>query len=83
MADGSSSFSPSSTENKTRGPDKEGYSTLSYSLSETYVVGTQKNRLIETILLSTHKIGLEDQIRILEHAKHSISRALKNKNKIM
>ena len=30
-------------------------------------MGTQKNRLTETILLSTHNIGLAGQIRILEH----------------
>ena len=32
-------------------------------------MGTQKNRLGETILLSTHNIGFGGQIRILEHAK--------------
>ena len=32
-------------------------------------MGTLKNRLIETILLSTHNIGLEGQIRILELSK--------------
>ena len=31
----------------------------SYPLTKPYDVGTQKNRLIETILLSTHIIGLE------------------------
>ena len=39
-------------------------------------MGTQKTHLIETILLSTHNIGLADKIRILEQAKHSLSRAL-------
>ena len=39
-------------------------------------MGTQKNRLTETIILSTHNIGLEGQIRILELAKHSLSRGL-------
>ena len=29
-------------------------------------MGTQKNRLSETIILSSHTIGSEDQIRILE-----------------
>ena len=38
--------------------------------------GTQKNCLTETNLLSTHNIGFEGQIRILEHAKRSLSRAL-------
>ena len=54
------------------GPDKEGYSVqlfspqfLSYYYSESYVVGTQKNRLSDTILLSTHNIGVQVQIRIL------------------
>ena len=42
----------------------------------TYVVGTQKNRLTETILLSTHNIGFGSQIRILEHDKYPLSRAL-------
>ena len=37
---------------------------------------SQKNRLTETILLSTHNKGLEGQIRILEHAKRPLSRAL-------
>ena len=40
-------------------------------------MGTQKNRLIETILLSTHNIGLEGQIRIKGHAKCPLSRVLK------
>ena len=35
-----------------------------------------ENRLIETILLSTHNIGLQGQIRILEHIKRTLSRAL-------
>ena len=34
-----------------------------------YDVGTQKNRLTEMILLSTHNIGFKGQITILEHAK--------------
>ena len=36
---------------------------LSQSPTEPYDVGTQKNRLIETILLSTNIIGLEGRIR--------------------
>ena len=40
------------------------------------MVGTQKNRLNETILLSTHNIGFECQMRILEHEKLPLSRAL-------
>ena len=32
------------------------------ALIKTYVVGTQKNRLIETILLSTHNIGFGGQM---------------------
>ena len=34
------------------------------------------NRLTEMILLSTHNIGFEGQISILEHAKSPLSRAL-------
>ena len=49
---------------------------LSYYPTKPYDVGTQKNRL-ETILLSTHNIGLEGQIRILEHAKRPLSRDLR------
>ena len=45
-------------------------------LTEPYVVGAQKNRLTETILLSTHNIGFKGQIRISEHAKRPLSRAL-------
>ena len=48
---------------------------LSYYPTKPHVVRTQKNRLIETILLSTHNIGLADKIRILEQAKCSLSRA--------
>ena len=64
-----------------RGPDKEGYSALfpqflSYYLSKPNVVGTQKNRFTETLLLGTHNIGLEGPKRILEHAKRSLSRSL-------
>ena len=43
---------------------------LSYYPNKPYDVGTQKNHLIETILLSTHNKGLESQVRILEHAKN-------------
>ena len=39
-------------------------------------MGTQKKRLAETILLSNHNMGLESQIRILEDAKHPLSRAV-------
>ena len=39
-------------------------------------MGTQKNRLTETILLSTHNKGFKRQITILEHAKRRLSRAL-------
>ena len=39
-------------------------------------MGTQKNRLTETILLSTHNIGLEGQKRVLEYAKCPLYRAL-------
>ena len=40
---------------------------ISYlALIQTYVVGTPKNRLAETILLSTHNIGFGGQISILE-----------------
>ena len=39
------------------------------ALIKTYVVGTQKNRLTETILLSTHNIGFGDQISMLEREK--------------
>ena len=46
------------------------------ALIEIDVVGTQKNRLTETILLSTHNIGFGGQIRILEHEKRSLSRAV-------
>ena len=54
---------------------------LSYIISHlalinTYAVGTQKNRLIETILLITHNIGFEGQIRILDHERPYLSRAL-------
>ena len=49
---------------------------LSYYPTKPYAVGTKKNRLNETILLSTHNIGLEGQIRILKHAKRPLSRAL-------
>ena len=39
-------------------------------------MGTQKSRLTETIILSTHNIGFEGQIRILEHEQCPLSRAL-------
>ena len=44
------------------------------ALIKTYVVGTQKNRLM--ILLCTHNIGFGGQIRILELEKHYLPRAL-------
>ena len=46
------------------------------ALIKTYIVGTQKNRLTEKILLSTHTIGFEGWTNILEHEKRSLSRAL-------
>ena len=48
----------------------------SYYPTKPYVVGTQKNRRIETIRLSTHNIGLAYRIMILEQAKRSLSRDL-------
>ena len=48
------------------------------ALIKTYAVGTQQNRLSETILLSTHNIGFKGQIRILEHENRSLCRALLN-----
>ena len=39
-------------------------------------MGTQKNRLADMILFSAHNIGLEGQLRILEHAKCPLSIAL-------
>ena len=41
---------------------------FSYYPTKPYVVSTQKNHLIETMLLSTHNIGLVDKMRILEQA---------------
>ena len=38
---------------------------LSYYSTYPYVVGTQKNRLTETILLSTNNIGFKVNITIL------------------
>ena len=46
------------------------------ALIKTYGVGTQKNRLTETILLSTHNIGFGSQISNLGHEKRSLSRDL-------
>ena len=43
------------------------------ALIKTYGVGTQKNRLTETILWSTYNIGFGGQIRILEHEKRSFN----------
>ena len=45
-----------------RALDKERFSCskLPYMTSKTYVVGTQKNLLSETIHLSTHNIGFND-----------------------
>ena len=37
---------------------------LSYDSLKLYVVGTQKNRLIETVLLSTHNIGFDGHVII-------------------
>ena len=39
---------------------------LSYDSTKPYVMGTQKNRLIERILLSTHNIGFKYLIRVLK-----------------
>ena len=36
---------------------------FSYFSTKTYVVGTQKNRLNETVLLSTHNIGSNQWVR--------------------
>ena len=49
---------------------------LFYHPTKPYDVGTQKNRLSATIILSTHNIGYEGQIRILAHANRPLSRAL-------
>ena len=49
---------------------------FSYYSTKSYVVGTQKNRLTDTILWSTLNIGFECQIRILEHENIPLSRAL-------
>ena len=38
--------------------------------------GTQKIRLLETILLSTNNIGEDGQIRSLEHEIRPLSRAM-------
>ena len=59
-----------------RGPNSSFPHFISYYLTKSYVVGTQKNHLIETILFSTYNIRSVDQIRNLEQAKHSLSRAL-------
>ena len=65
-----------------RGPDKKGGKQLfskqylSYYPTKPYDVGTQKNRLNETIHLSTHIVGLCCLIKSLEHAKRPVSRAL-------
>ena len=37
--------------------------TFSYFSTKTYVVGTQKNRLNEMVLLSTQNICLDDWVR--------------------
>ena len=44
--------------------------------TKSYVVGTQMNRLTEMISLSTHNIGFDCQIRILDHETCPLSRAL-------
>ena len=51
---------------------------LPYFPIKCYNVGTQKNHLTETILLSTHNIGLEDQLWMLKHGKLPLCRALNN-----
>ena len=61
-----------------RGPDKEGYSALFPTISpllfqETLCCGYSKE---SSHLLSTHNIELQGQIRISEHAKRPLSRAL-------
>ena len=49
---------------------------LSYYRTNPYDVGTLKNRLTETILLSTHSIEFKGEMTILEPAKRPLSRAL-------
>ena len=49
---------------------------LYYYSNNPYVVGTQKNRLTETILLSTHNIGFNGQNISLGHAKRCVSSAI-------
>ena len=44
-----------------------------YLTLKTYVVGTQKNRLGETILLSTHNIGFDCVIREILLYKYQFS----------
>ena len=45
-------------------------------LTNTFVVGTQRNRLTESIILSTHSIGFRGQISILEHEKRPLCKYL-------
>ena len=45
-------------ENKSRSPDKSAIKKIFSFFNLTHVVGTQKNRLIEMVLLSTKNIGL-------------------------
>ena len=59
------------------GPDKKGYTAFPPTISillynQTLWCGYQKKK--ESIILSTHIIGLYGQIRILEHAKRPLSR---------
>ena len=44
-----------------------------YLTLKPYVVGTQKNRLSETILLSTHNMGLSGVIREIWMGKDQIT----------
>ena len=67
---------------ESRCPDKKGVNSsfphnISLIIKSNHMMwGTRKNRLNETILLSTHIIGLYCLIKMLEHAKRPLSRAL-------
>ena len=63
-------FNKGKTSKWVRGPDEGGIQLfspqyLSYYSTYPYDVGTQNNRLTETILLSTHNIGFKVKITIL------------------
>ena len=55
---------------------RRGIHHLSYYTNTPYDVDTQKSCLSETIILSTHTIELYGQIKISDHAKRTLSRAL-------